>query len=133
MAKKVAVIIVIIVLLAGLFMYVGMSLTHKEQSAVGTYCTGDGISGNEVYITIYTDDEYVIYRQFDTLSRGVCEFDVFDRIVRITLNGEDGSQMSAFFDRNDVLLLEGEFNGVATRSINLQRISKTPLEINISE
>lgn len=102
----------------------------QYKSAIGTFCTGDGISKEDVYITIYSDNTFLLYQQFEILSEGAYEKENIDGVEVLYLKKKDGTIVFAVYDNNDSLSLMDSTSN--TKKLNFKRISDTPLEINIS-
>lgn len=107
-------------------------IQSNTKSVVGTFCTGEGISQEDVYVSIYSDDTFLIYKQFDVISSGSCSIDEYKRFSVITFIGKDGDQTVAIYDKSDTLLLFEKMANGPSGPTELNRISKTPLEINVT-
>ena len=123
-------IIVLSMLIVGLAVWGGMARLKKP--VVGTYCTENSMGGG-IYVAVYSDNNFLIYRQFERLVEGSFRVDEFGDIVAVTFTGDDGQTYVASFDNRDSLVFIGEFVEGIEESILLTRISDVPTLINVND
>ena len=90
------------------FIFISIALIQniRPKSAIGTYCTGEGLSRDDVYISLLSDNTFLIYRQ-------------------------DGRQLLATYDKQNSLVFVGKFINDISCPLEFKRISSTPININV--
>ncbi len=127
--------ICIICLLIISFIFVSMALIQnpRPKSAIGTYCTGEGLSREDVYISIFSDNTFLIYRQLETGLPGEFDSEEFENLTMFNFQLEDGGQLLATYDKQDSLIFVGKFINDIPCPLEFKRISSTPISINVME
>lgn len=106
------------------------TIKNTNKSIVGTFCSGNELSEEAVYITLYPDNTYLLYHQFDIISEGEYENDNVGDVEILYFDKKDDIVLFAIYDYQDSLfLLDSTSN---SRKIGFKRISDIPLEINVS-
>lgn len=100
-----------------------------NQSPVGTFCTGTGMSEEDQYIALYSDNRYLQYRQFFRQSSGTYEVEPVEGGVMICLTDQNGAETRLAYDGKDVLaeIDEKPFEAHLT----YHRVNDVPMEINL--
>ena len=98
------------------FVFISIALIQniRPKSAIGTYCTGEGLSRDDVYISLLSDNTFLIYRQLETGLSGKFDSEEFENLT--TLNS---------------LVFVGKFINDISCPLEFKRISSTPININV--
>ena len=93
----------------------------------GTYCSGspDWPTTDTVYLVLGKDNTYIVYRQFEVISRGTYEDDTVSQTVH--LDG-DGSFTGSYGDDYSEINLSAKDN-----SYSMKKYSDTCLYINVTD
>ena len=94
------------------FIFISIALIQniRPKSAIGTYCTGEGLSRDDVYISLLSDNTFLIYRQLETGLSG---------------------KLLATYDKQNSLVFVGKFINDISCPLEFKRISSTPININV--
>ncbi len=103
------------------------TLNYASHSVpTGTYCSGspDWPMADTVYLVLGKDNTYMVYRQFEVISRGTYEDDTVSQTVRL-----DGGGFTASYgeDYSEINLLSRE------GSYSMKKYSDTCLYINVTD
>ena len=81
------------------FIFISIALIQniRPKSAIGTYCTGEGLSRDDVYISLLSDNTFLIYRQLETGLSGKFDSEEFENLTTLTFQLEDGRQLLATY------------------------------------
>ena len=104
------------------------TLNYASHSVpTGTYCSGspDWPMADTVYLVLGKDNTYMVYRQFEVISRGTYEDDTVSQTVR--LDGGGGFTASYGEDYSEINLLSRE------GSYSMKKYSDTCLYINVTD
>ena len=116
-----------------LFFIIALSSTGCDQkNVIGTYCTGEGLSREDVYVSLLSDNTFLIYRQLETGLPGEFDSEEFENFTALTFHLEDGRQLLAAYDKQNSLVFVGEFINDISCPLELKRISSIPININVS-
>ena len=133
MLKKISIIFGFIFMAAILAAAIWINIQYSTKDIVGTFCTGEGISREDVYIAFFSDDTLLIYRQLGPGSSGKYKTNKYEHISALDLEMTDGRQTIAIFDNHDTLILVEEFIEDVAYPIEFKRISNTPMIINVTD
>lgn len=96
------------------------------KNVIGTYiCEVNNNPGNSLYLSLEKNGDYLLYKQFQTISKG--KYVEQDKKV-IILEGEDGQKEYVFFDGQDTIYCTVNPDGYV-----YERISNVPLYINLKQ
>lgn len=125
--------IYVVCLLVISLIFISMVLIQsvRPKSVIGTYCTGDGLSREDVYVSLLSDNTFLIYRQLETGLPGKFDSAEFENFTVLTFQLEEGRQLSAVYDKQNSLVFVGEFINDISCPIEFKRISSTPISINV--
>lgn len=133
MQRKYSVIVICVCfLLCGFILCVVLNQS-KTKSVIGTFCTNEGILQDDIYVSIYSDDSFLIYKQFDVISYGTYSIDDYQHFSVITFKEKDGNQTIAVYDNRNVLIFIGKLGEYILGTKDLKRISMIPMEINVTD
>ena len=126
--------IYIVCLLVISFIFIALALIQniRPKSVIGTFCTGEGLSQEDVYISFFNDNTFLIYRQLETGLSGEFNSEEFENLTALTFQLEDGRQLLAAYDKQNSLVFVGEFINDISCPLELKRISSIPININVS-
>ena len=127
--------IYIVCLLVISFIFIALALIQniRPKSVIGTFCTGEGLSQEDVYISFFNDNTFLIYRQLETGLSGEFNSEEFENLTALTFQLEDGRQLWATYDKQNSLIFVGKFINEISCPLEFKRISSTPLNINVVE
>ena len=127
--------IYIVCLLVISFIFIALALIQniRPKSVIGTFCTGEGLSQEDVYISFFNDNTFLIYRQLETGLSGEFNSEEFENLTALTFQLEDGRQLWATYDKQNSLIFVGKFIYEISCPLEFKRISSTPLNINVVE
>ena len=116
-----------------LFFIIALSSTGcGQKNVIGTYCSGEGLSREDVYVSLLSDNTFLIYRQLETGLPGEFDSEEFENFTALTFHLEDGRQLLAAYDKQNSLVFVGEFINDISCPLELKRISSIPININVS-
>ena len=116
-----------------LFFIIALSSTGcGQKNVIGTYCIGEGLSREDVYVSLLSDNTFLIYRQLETGLPGEFDSEEFENFTALTFHLEDGRQLLAAYDKQNSLVFVGEFINDISCPLELKRISSIPININVS-
>ena len=107
----------------------------QKHSVEGTYCTlpkEDFLSEN-MYISVFGDDTFVIYKQNEEGVYGKIETEEYDRAAALEFVLDDNSRYVAVYDFDKSIIFLGDFIKDYECPLELKKISNTPLLINVKE
>lgn len=115
------------------FIFISIALIQniRPKSAIGTYCTGESLSRDDVYISLLSDNTFLIYRQLETGLSGKFDSEEFENLTTLTFQLEDGRQLLATYDKQNSLVFVGKFINDISCPLEFKRISSTPININV--
>ena len=113
MLKKISIIFGFIFMAAILAAAIWINIQYSTKDIVGTFCTGEGISREDV--------------------SGKYKTNKYEHISALDLEMTDGRQTIAIFDNHDTLILVEEFIEDVAYPIEFKRISNTPMIINVTD
>lgn len=125
--------IYVVCLLVISLIFISMVLIQsvRPKSVIGTYCTGDGLSREDVYVSLLSDNTFLIYRQLETGLSGKFDSEEFENLTTLTFQLEDGRQLLATYDKQNSLVFVGKFINDISCPLEFKRISSTPININV--
>lgn len=125
--------IYIVCLLVISFIFIALALIQniRPKSVIGTFCTGEGLSQEDVYISFFNDNTFLIYRQLETGLSGEFNSEEFENLTALTFQLEDGRQLLATYDKQNSLVFVGKFINDISCPLEFKRISSTPININV--
>lgn len=104
-----------------------LGVHFAPASFYGTYCTGEQVSSEDLYIVLQKDGSYTLYRQFELLAEGTYQVDrTTDGVSILSLASGGASSTGLAIHGDSVLLLDDSGD-----SNVFQKISDTPLFINL--
>ena len=86
----------------------------------------------DVYVSLLSDNTFLIYRQLETGLPGEFDSEEFENFTALTFHLEDGRQLLAAYDKQNSLVFVGEFINDISCPLELKRISSIPININVS-
>ena len=86
-----------------------------------------------IYISFFSDNTLLIYRQLGPGASGIYKTNKYEHISALDLEMTDGRQTIAIFDNHDTLILVEEFIEDVAYPIEFKRISNTPMIINVTD
>ena len=126
--------IIVAVLLICLCIALAIILIPKDnkKEVIGTYCTGNELSPQNIYIAFSSDGAFNIYRQFEKLGNGSFSVENNGDNQRIILDFGTSEKGTAEFDRQDQLIIDGSIiNSLPDEQISFSRISDVSMLINV--
>ena len=136
MSKKNSIIFGIIFMAAILAVAIWISIKCSTKDIVGTFCTGEEVLRENIYISFFSDNTLLIYRQLGPGASGIYKTNKYEHISALDLEDlemTDGRQTIAIFDNHDTLILVEEFIEDVAYPIEFKRISNTPMIINVTD
>ena len=109
MSKKNSIIFGIIFMAAILAVAIWISIKCSTKDIVGTFCTGEEVLRENIYISFFSDNTLLIYRQLGPGASGIYKTNKYEHISALDLEMTDGRQTIAIFDNHDTLILVEEF------------------------
>lgn len=100
---------------------------HPPQQITGTYCSGEQVSGEDIYLALEQDGSYTLYRQFELLQSGSYHREQeLEKMQLFSLRSAESAATWLLWDGGEQLLLLS-----ADTALPLHKISDTPSYINL--
>lgn len=112
---------------AGIFL--GHVVRIVAREIVGTFSTGNNISNDDLYITFFRDNKFLIYRQDADILSGSYDIDEIGGTIIARIIGTDGTTYLAICIKSSLIVL---VRTDTVDSYELTKISKKPMIIGHS-
>lgn len=112
-------------LLVTIVLFLAILYNSSSSEVIGTYCSGNELSANTLYLTIEENGSYVLYKQFHVISSG--QYRSENKTIYL-LQSKNSSLQYLFYDGKNEVSFCSIDNGV----LSFQRISNVPMYININ-
>ena len=99
------------------------------REIVGTFSTGNNISNDDLYITFFRDNKFLIYRQDADILSGSYDIDEIGGTIIARIIGTDGMTYLAICIKSSLIVL---VRTDTVDSYELTKISKKPMIIGHS-
>lgn len=99
------------------------------REIVGTFSTGNNISNDDLYITFFRDNKFLIYRQDADILSGSYDVDEIGGTIIARIIGTDGTTYLAICIKSSLIVL---VRTDTVDSYELTKISKKPMIIGHS-
>ena len=99
------------------------------EEIVGTFSTGNNISNDDLYITFFRDNKFLIYRQDADILSGSYDIDEIGGTIIARIIGTDGTTYLAICIKSSLIVL---VRTDTVDSYELTKISKKPMIIGHS-
>ena len=105
----------------------------QKHSIEGTYCTlpEEDFLPENLYISVFSDGTFVIYRQNEEGVYGKIETEEYDHIAALEFIFDDNSRYVAVYDFDKSIIFLGDFIKDYECPLEFKKISNTPLLINV--
>lgn len=78
--------------------------TSREE-ILGTFLTGNGVSPDDLYVSFFPDNGFLIYKQDKDITNGVYTIRKFDGNIVAEMTSNEEYTYIAIYDKRDSLLL----------------------------
>lgn len=129
--KQLTTLLIIAIIIIALLISALVYFYPKTKSIVGTYCTGSGLSEDDIYFAFLGDNTYVQYKQFSPMDSGEYTLTAMDGFFVVSITSEDGSEQILYYSGSKSLIVPDD--SITDGFLEYTRISDTPTLINLAE